>query len=82
MLDSWSPGLLLALGTGSEAHAERRSWRRVGGRGRESIIRVGGCVDCLSWQQGTQAPLWEKIGAGLQGHWARGQGHSPPDPSC
>lgn len=41
MFDSWSPGLLLTLGTSSEAHTERRNWRKVGGEKDRAIITVG-----------------------------------------
>ena len=82
MLDCWSPGLLIVLGTGSEAHAERRRWRRGrgGGEVERAIIRVGGCLGCLSWV-GHPAPAMGGGGgrAGLQGHWATVQAHLPPD---
>lgn len=40
----------------------------MGGEVERAVIRVGGCLGCLSWQRESQPPLWEG-GAGLQGHW-------------
>ena len=74
MLDCWSPGLLIVLGTGSEAHAERRRrrWRRGGGEVERAIIRVGGCLGCLSWV-GHPAPA---MGGGRGQGWPAGSlGH-------
>ena len=74
MLDCWSPGLLIVLGTGSEAHAERRRRRRRrgGGEVERAIIRVGGCLGCLSWV-GYPGPTMG--GGGGQGWPAGSLGH-------
>lgn len=58
---------MIALGTGSEAHAEEEEEEELDegwGEVERAVIRVGGC---LGWQRGTQPPLWEEMGAGLQG---------------
>lgn len=31
----------------------------MGGEVERAVIRVGGCLGCLSWQRGSQPPLWE-----------------------